>query len=285
MKNIEFKIKASDFLTAIKRVKHCMGDNETRRNLMGINLSVSEDKPDRLNIIAADSFRVARQSIAVTADESFNITIAHYTIKNRDIEKYLKQYEKIDKTITYVIEKSAKKTNTLHFKDDPDCLEIFLDNDEYPTDSINRLLNSSESKNNKITVIDINNFYRASEYLYYASEHTVLKLSLSEVKEASPGTKKRLNLETAIPSYFEEFRQVSFNISAKDGNSAEPIGLNIRFLKEALKVFKTLKACNLTLSYKDRESPCFLKTETNNTVLETGYTFIQLILPVKLKYI
>ena len=287
MKKIEFEVKAADLLTAIKRVKHCMGDNEARRNLMGINLYVSEDNLSQLYITAADSFRIARQSINITTDKPFNIILSHYTIKERLIEKHLKPYEKTDKQIKLKIEE-----NLLYLTDKPELFPVALKEEEYPIEGINRLLEGSQSKVNQIKVKDINSFYRASEYLYYSSadDRDVLKLSLSGIKKNEPTDQyttytKSLNLSTAFPRESTWFREVSFNIAAEDGKAKDHIGLNIRFLKEALKVCKQLKAEQVTLSYEHAEKPCLIIAYGNsNSLLETGVTFQQLILPVKLKY-
>jgi len=306
MINTEFRVKAADLLTAIKRVKHCMSDNESRRELMGINLFVSEDNLNRLNIMAADGYRIARQSIDVSDAEPFNITIDPYAIKDRTLEKYLKQYtaliitKKEDEYIHGRIEKNIlrlfnstetkilfRKEKEISFKADPHNLKIRLKDEEYPTNEIDRLLIGSESKENQITIKDINTFYRAAEYLYYASDalpYQSIKLALSDVIKHPYGDQKSVNISTAVPDNSDKFKQASFNIEAEDGNIKTHIGLNVMFLKEALKIFKTLKACNLTLSWEGKEQPCYMKTETNDTRLETGNTFIQLILAVKLKY-
>jgi len=283
MSNTEFKVKAADFMTAIKRVKHCMSGNEGRRNLMGVNLAVSENDLSRLNITAADSFRIARQSIEIATGDSFDIIIDYYTIKAGLIEKHLKQYEKTDKIIKCRIHENAY----LYFEDDPDCFNIELKEEEYPTDGVNRLLTNSESSANQIIINDVNSFYRAAEYIYYASEscsRAVIKLSLSKIRKDGYNDNKTVSLAMGLNLNNMYFKEALFNVTAEGSDTKTHIGLNVPFLKEALKVFKTLKAERLILSYKDNESPCFMMADVWNDRLEAGYTFQQLILPVKLKY-
>jgi len=286
MDNTEFKVNPAEFMTAIKRVKHCMSDNEARRNLMGVNLSVSETDLTRLNVLAADSFRIARQSIEITTDKPFNITVDHYPVKDRCIEKYLKQYLNSEIPLTGKIRPSEEQMYLIP-DNGSDCLAVKLKSEEYRTEIMGGLLKSSESSTNRIVIEDVNSFYRAAEYIYYASDscrQAVIKLNLSKTGKDGYNDYKTVSLEMGINADNVHFREASFNIVAEGSNTVTHIGLNVSFLKDALKVFKTLKAKRLTLSYEHSERPCFLMADVWDARLTAGHTFQQIILPVKLRY-
>jgi len=293
MEKILFRVKAADLLTAVKRVKHCIGENESRRELMGINLSVTEDKLNILRVMASDGFRVARQSIAVTTDQPFNITIDLHTVKDRLIEKYLKQYTgtiitDIEEEIIYcrITENTlslhnfsglrilARNKEGIYWKDDPHNLSVKLNDEKYSTDSINRLLENSKSLKNSITVQRVEALYRAVDFLYYASDidnryKNVLKLSVDTLLEGNDSI-------ILVTSPCFDLNKVQIGMTTGDNAFSEPIGLNCAFFSEALKIFKTEKAEYIRLSYEHAEKPCYLESDLDG--------FEQLVLPVRIRW-
>lgn len=237
-----FMINSMILKDIIGETKFAASDKETRPILTGINFKAHDHQ---LECIATDSYRLAKKSIAIDEDITFNITIPKLSLD--EISKIIEKDEIIE---LYVSDRKVL------FVFDNNVVQTRLIDGTYPDTS--RLIPSqfdyilSISKNDLINAID-----RVS--LLLSEQNNIIKLDMSED-------------EVLLSSYQQEIGSVEENLatSSYQGDHLS-ISFSSKYANDAIKAFSGEK---IRILFTGEMKPFIIKDQEKEDLL-------QLVLPVR----
>ena len=207
-----FKFDSNLLKTAIERTYFAIGENESRKNLMGLNLEIIGS--DQLRWMGADAFRISQiiTNTPSTLDLKGNIIIP---------KKSLPEIKKI-------IDFSAGEVD-ISF--DESVFQVFTSQVKFKTRLIEAEFPNLESLLSQVAPIQINlpkqdliNAVNILNTLTDTDHNAVMKLSLGSG-------------EVVVESQKLEYGEANDRIACDYRGEEMAIGLNIQFLLEALRAF------------------------------------------------
>ncbi|MBM6879282.1 DNA polymerase III subunit beta [[Clostridium] spiroforme] len=237
-----FLINSMILKDIISETKFAASDKETRPILTGINFKA---RNQQLECIATDSYRLAKKTISIDEDITFNITIPKLSLD--EISKIIEKDETIE---LYVSDRKVL------FVFDNNIVQTRLIDGTYPDTS--RLIPSqfdytlAISKNDLINAID-----RVS--LLLSEQNNIVKLDMSQN-------------EVMLSSYQQEIGSVEENLTS---STYEGDNLSISFSsKYANDAIKSFSGENITILFTGEMKPFIIKDQEKDDLL-------QLVLPVR----
>ncbi len=241
--NIEFKnldkelrLSASSFKTAIDRTFFAIGENESRRNLMGLNLEIVSQSLIRWT--GADAFRISQYvtQLEVPIQAEGNIIIPKKSLL--EIKKIL-DFSEEDIFISF-------DDNTFQIITPQIKFRTRLIEAEYP--SLDRLINNTGLHKLILPKQDITNAVRILSTLTEGDTNSVMKLTIQEGK-------------VLVESQKLEFGEGNDELYCDYSGEELSIGLNIRFLLDSLQAFESSSEESITINITDPETPCVLQCD------------------------
>ena len=239
---VNLQMKSSDIKMAIDQTSFATSEKETRPVLTGVNFKA---KDHVLECIATDSYRLAKRTLTIESDVSFNIIIPKKSLieLNRIIEKdeIIDMYVS-DRKVLFIFDSVLIQTRLIDGTY-PDTSRLIPEGFEYSmsVDSIN-LLNSID---------------RAS--LLSNEQTNIIKLSMN-------------NDSVILSSYSQEIGSVEENLS-KAFYKGEPLNISFsaKYLNDAIKSINTEK---VRILFTGEMKPFIIKDLEKEDI-------IQLVLPVR----
>ncbi len=239
---VNLQMKSSDIKMAIDQTSFATSEKETRPVLTGVNFKA---KDHVLECIATDSYRLAKRTLTIESDVSFNIIIPKKSLIeiNRIIEKdeIIDMYVS-DRKVLFIFDSVLIQTRLIDGTY-PDTSRLIPEGFEYSmsVDSIN-LLNSID---------------RAS--LLSNEQTNIIKLSMN-------------NDSVILSSYSQEIGSVEENLS-KAFYKGEPLNISFsaKYLNDAIKSINTEK---VRILFTGEMKPFIIKDLEKEDI-------IQLVLPVR----
>lgn len=226
----------------INQTKFATSDKETKPILTGINFRAKDNK---LECVATDSYRLAKKTIQLEKDVSFNITIPQKSLD--EIAKIIEKDEIID---LYISERKVL------FVFDQNIIQTRLIDGSYP--DVSRLIPSEFGYELAIdTSYLLNAIDRVS--LLSSEQNNIIKLDMS-------------NEEVILSSSMQEIGSVEENLSSSF-YKGEALGISFssKYVSDAIKSFSNTKVKILLTG----EMKPFIIKDIDNDEL------IQLVLPVR----
>ncbi len=239
---IQFFIKSTDLKSIIEQTSFATSEKETRPVLTGVNFKAIDSK---LECTATDSYRLARKTIIINSDISFNIIIP-----KKSLIEIARIIEKDDQLELFVSERKVL------IKIDNYIFQTRLIDGAYPDTS--RLIPDQFDKNLEIDTYSLlGSVDRAS--LLSSEQSNIIKLSLSED-------------QIVLSSFSQEIGSVE-EVLTNCTYEGEPlqISFSAKYLNDAIKSFNSQQ---VKLSFIGQMKPFVVCDVENKDIL-------QLILPVR----
>lgn len=232
----EFSLPPSILKKAIDRTYFAIGDNESRKNLMGLNLNIVSSNLIRWT--GADSFRISQYNTELEEDifAEGNIIIPKKSLP--DIKRILeysngKITASLDDSIFQIFSGSVKYKTRL--------IEA-----EFP--NLDRLVNAATKYSVNISKEELINAVRILSTVTEGDQKSVVKLTFQEE-------------QVILESQKLEFGEGNDVIACDYMGEPMSIGLNIRFLLDAIQVFDPAESENIVLNMSRPDTPFIVSCE------------------------
>ncbi len=227
------KIPGVFLKSAIDLTYIAIGENESRKSLMGLNLEIVNK--DKIHWTGADAYRICQfqSSLATPVEESGNIIIP---------KKSLVEIKRIidfsDNTLSVSFD-----DNTFQIVTDQIRFKTSLIEAEYP--NLNSLINTPVLNPVQIPKTEIINAVRILNTVTDSDSNSIMKITLQSGK---------MVLESQKMEFGEGNDEISCSYSGEQMN----IGLNIRFFLDALQIFENSADEMIYLGISGPEAPVTL---------------------------
>lgn len=247
-----FQLPGKLFGTAIDRTYFAIGDNESRKNLMGLNLAIKS--PTLINWTGADSFRISqfKTELDVPIESDGNIIIPKKSLQ--EIKRIIDFGEEVI-DISFDDNTFQISTRQVNFK-------TRLIEAEFP--NLDGLLNNAGPFQLVVAKAELMNAVRILHTITEGEPNSVLKLTVQS---------ERVLLE----SQKLEFGEGNDEIECEYSGEKMSIGLNIRFLMESLQSFDASDDERLVINILDQEAPFMVQCEE-------WQNFKTILMPVRIKW-
>lgn len=237
---IEFKelhksveIPGAFLKSAIDLTYVAIGENESRKSLMGLNLEIVNQ--DMIHWTGADAYRICQfqSSLTVPVEESGNIIIP---------KKSLVEIKRIidfsDDTLSVSFD-----DNTFQIITDSVKFKTSLIEAEYP--NLNSLINTPILNPLQVSKLEIINAVRILNTVTDSDSNSIMKISIQTGK---------MILESQKMEFGEGNDEISCDYTGEDMS----IGLNIRFFLDALQIFEASGDETIQMGISGPEAPITL---------------------------
>ena len=210
-----------------------IGENESRKSLMGLNLEIIGS--DKIHWTGADAYRICQyqSSLPTPIEEKANIIIP---------KKSLTEIKRIidfsDDNISMSFD-----DNTFQIMTDQVKFKTSLIEAEYP--NLNSLINTPVLNPITVSKTDIINAVRILNTVTDSDSNSIMKITIQSGK-------------MVLESQKMEFGEGNDEISCDYSGEEISIGLNIRFFLDALQIFESSDDESIHLSISGREAPVTL---------------------------
>ena len=253
-KDLEKKIEIPGAIlkSAIDLTYFAIGENESRKSLMGLNLEIIN--PDKIHWTGADAYRICQHQTKMTdqIEGSGNIIIP---------KKSLVEIKRIidfsDETLLISFNDNTFQISTNKIKFKTSLIEA-----EYP--NLNSLINTTISNPLQVPKEDIINAVRILNTITDSDANSIMKMTIQTGK---------MILESQKREFGEGNDEISCDYSGKEMS----IGLNIRFFLDALHIFEASNDETISINISDPGAPITLYCE------EWDY-FKTILMPVKIQW-
>lgn len=248
----EFKLPGKIFRTAIERTFFAIGENESRKNLMGLNLKIVTN-----NVIywtGADAFRISqyKTELETSIQAEGNIVIPKNSLA--EIKRIL---DFSDEEINISFNDSTFQVSSQHVYFKTRLIEA-----EYP--NLDRLLNTAGHHSLVLQKQELINAVKILSTVTDGDINSVMKLTVQDGK-------------MLVESQKLEFGEGNDEINCNYTGQAISIGLNIRFFLDCLQVFEASEEEMITINITDHEAPISLQcNEWQNLKI--------ILMPVRIKW-
>ena len=248
----QFKLPAQIFKNAIDRTIFCIGENESRKNLMGLNLQIIS--PTQIQWLGADGFRIAQfiTNLEVEIESQGNIIIPKNALV--DIKKILTLSEE-EITICFNENEIQILTEKMKFK-------TRLIEADFP--NLDTLLNSIGRIKVGISKDEIINAIRIIHTLTEGEPNSFVKFTFQDGK-------------LLISSQKLDFGEGNDEISCDYEEEEVNIGLNVRLLLEALQSFESSPDDMIYFNFSKTVTPVSL-------TCEEWENFLTILMPVQIEW-
>jgi DNA polymerase III subunit beta len=247
-----FQLPGKLFVTAIDRTYFAIGDNESRKNLMGLNLAIKS--PTLINWTGADSFRISQfmTELESPIESDGNIIIP---------KKSLQEIKRIIDFGEEIIDLSFDE-NTFQISTRQVNFKTRLIEAEFP--NLDGLLSNVGPYQLAVPKEELMNAVRILHTITEGEPNSVLKLTAQPEK-------------VLLESQKLEFGEGNDEIECDFSGEQMSIGLNIRFLMESLQSFESSDDDRLIINISDQEAPFMVQCE--------GWKdFKTILMPVRIKW-
>ena len=248
----KFQLPGKLFVTAIDRTYFAIGDNESRKNLMGLNLAIKS--PTLINWTGADSFRISQfmTELESPIESDGNIIIP---------KKSLQEIKRIIDFGEEIIDLSFDE-NTFQISTRQVNFKTRLIEAEFP--NLDGLLSNVGPYQLAVPKEELMNAVKILHTITEGEPNSVLKLTAQPEK-------------VLLESQKLEFGEGNDEIECDFSGEQMSIGLNIRFLMESLQSFESSDDDRLTINISDQEAPFMVQCE--------GWKdFKTILMPVRIKW-
>ena len=247
-----FSIKANQLKTTIDRVLFAIGENESRRNLMGFNLEVINSK--QISCKGADAFRISHNLVTFEEDISAQGSII---IPKKSLAEIKKIIEKVNDHVNIYFDENTfqLETETIKFK-------TRLIEADYP--NLTTILDTVGPNQIELPKQEFLRAVRILNTLTDDDSNAVMKLTLKPD-------------HVLIESQKLDMGEGQDVIYANYEGEELSIGLNIQFLIDAIQAFDSCPDKTVTLQITGAIQPLFL-------VSQAWPEFKTVLMPVKIKW-
>lgn len=238
--------------SAIDLTYFAIGENESRKSLMGLNLEMIS--PDRIHWTGADAYRICQYQSKMQnpIDGSGNIIIP---------KKSLVEIKRIidfsDETLAISFSENTFQITTKQIKFKTSLIEA-----EFP--NLNNLINSNISNPLQVIKEDIINAVRILNTINNSDANSVMKMTVLQGK-------------MILESQKREFGEGNDEIACEYSGKEMIVGLNIRFFLDALQIFEASADEMISINISDPAAPITLYCD------EWDY-FKTILMPVKIQW-
>ncbi|MBU2514450.1 DNA polymerase III subunit beta [bacterium] len=232
----EFSLSSGILKNAIDRTFFAIGENESRKNLMGLNLKI--ELPNLISWTGADSFRISQYNTEL--DESALVDSSIIVPKKSllDIKRVLDHSDEkvvisFDDNVFQVFSKTVKYKTRL--------IEA-----EYP--NLGRLVNGQSIYSVILPKFELLNAVKILSTITEGDSKSVMKLTFQE---------GRVTLE----SQKLEFGEGNDVIFCDYVGEEMAIGLNIKFFLDAIQAFDNTSDDNVVLNFTKPEAPFIIQCQ------------------------
>ncbi len=232
----EFTISSEILKTAIDRTLFAIGENESRKNLTGLNLQTVSS--DQIYWTGADSFRICQ--FITKLDQPINAE-GNVIIPKKSLPeiKRIMELSEGDVSISFndnifqiIIEKVKFKTRLIE--------------SEYP--NLDRLVNAPCTNSVNISKHELTKAVRILATITEGDHKSVMKISFLEGK---------IQLESQKLEFGEGNDEIFCDYDGKEMS----IGLNIRYFLDALNAFENSDDTEISLNITNPEAPFIIQCE------------------------
>ncbi len=247
-----FVLPSEELKLAIDRTLFAIGENESRKNLMGLNLEVIE--PKSIRWMGADAFRIAQ---AITDLES------EITAKGNIIipKKSLNEVKRILDYAQGPIQLSFDE-NTFQIEAGKIYFKTRLIEADYP--NLERILTAMGATEVEVPKGELTRAVRILNTLYDGDPNAVMKLTFMQD-------------QIIVESQKLENGEGVDRIYCPYAGEEISIGLNIQFVLEALQVFESASEETILFNFSGSVQPFFIRTHA-------WPQFKTVLMPVKIKW-
>ena len=228
-----FIINFKEWKEIVERCKSSIGDNESRKSLMGLNITHAGN--DKVVFTGADAYRIAEQKKTVNV---INLTGFNGILSGTTLKKTVKLFD--DDDITFSFDKDLEK---LTMSSDDRVLTVDLIAAEYP--NLSSLLCESGQP-----------VYIESPELYDAMD--MVQTIVSEGGKNMTGKITMIDNSFKIEVQKTEFSDGSVEIPM-EGINENVIGINIHFFSDLAALFKKTERISINIS--SDQSPILIQSE------------------------
>lgn len=247
-----FQIPASFFKTAIDRTYFAIGENESRKNLMGLNLKTNSE--DQISWCGADSFRISQY---ITNLEQPIGTSGNIIIPKKSLSEIKRILDFRDDLVDISFDSNTFQVFSQQIKFKTRLIEANFPNLDPLVSKVGPIL-LRVSRRELINAIRI--LYRVSD----EDPNSVLKITLDENK-------------LVVESQKMEFGEGQDEIPCDYTGQKMSIGLNIKFFLESLSAFDSASDDLLTINLSGELAPFALQCDEWDN-------FKTILMPVKIKW-
>jgi len=248
----EFELPSIALNKAIERTFFSIGENESRRNLMGLNLEIVSS--NTINWTGADAFRICRYKtdLETPIEAAGNIIIP---------KKSLLELKKIlDFTKESV--KASFSENTFQIETDQIKFKTQLIEAEYP--NLDRLIENEGSQKLSVSRKELLNAVKILNTVTDGDNNSIMKLTVMEGK-------------ILVESQKMEFGEGNDEIECDYAGEVMSIGLNIKFLLDALQVFEGSDDEDICFNFNNPELPVVI-------LCDEWKNFKTVLMPVRIRW-
>jgi DNA polymerase-3 subunit beta len=231
-----FTVPPAILKNAIDRTFFAIGENESRKNLMGLNLKIIS--PTQISWKGADSFRICQ--LNSTLEEPLNLE-GNIIIPKKSLPEIKRVLEFGEKSIDISFDDAIFQIFTNQVKYKTRLIEA-----EYP--NLERLVNTPSLHTVVLLKSNLLNAVRVLSTLTEGDQKSVMKLTFEE---------GRVSLE----SQKLDFGEGNDVISCDYAGEKMSIGLNIRFFLDAIQSFDTASDETILLCVTKPEAPFIIQCE------------------------
>jgi len=238
--------------SAIDLTYFAIGENESRKSLMGLNLEIVS--PNKIHWTSADAYRICQYQTEIekTIEGSGNIIIP---------KKSLVEIKRIidfsDETLSISFTENTFQITTQQIKFKTSLIEA-----EYP--NLNSLINTTILNPLQVKKEEIINAVRILNTINDSDTNSIMKISVQQGK-------------MILESQKREFGEGNDEIECDYSGEAMIVGLNIRFFLDALQIFEASGDDIIYINISDPSAPITLYCE------EWNY-FKTILMPVKIQW-
>ena len=253
-KDLEKKIEIPGAIlkSAIDLTYFAIGENESRKSLMGLNLEIIN--PDKIHWTGADAYRICQHQTKMTdqIEGSGNIIIPK---KSRVEIKRIIDFSDETLLISFNDNTFQISTNKIKFK-------TSLIEAEYP--NLNSLINTTISNPLQVPKEDIINAVRILNTITDSDANSIMKMTIQTGK-------------MILESQKREFGEGNDEIYCDYDDEEVNIGLNVRLLLEALQSFESSPDDVIYFNFSKNVTPVSLSCEE-------WENFLTLLMPVQIEW-
>ena len=232
----EFSIPQVILKNAIDRTFFAIGENESRKNLMGLNLQIVSQNSIRWT--GADSFRICQ----------FNTELEETIPLEGNIIIPKKSLQEIKRVLEF-------SENEVEVSFDDNIFQIFSNQVKYKTrlieaefPNLDRLVNTPSQHTVILSRSELHNSVKILNTITEGDQKSVMKLTFGDGK-------------VILESQKLEFGEGNDVIFCDYAGEEMSIGLNIRFFLEAIQVFEATENENIMLCITKPEAPFIVQSE------------------------
>ncbi|MBU3915700.1 DNA polymerase III subunit beta [bacterium] len=248
----EFELPSEFLKNAIDKTFFAIGENESRKNLMGLNLKFVS--PNKISWTGADAFRISQFNMEL--NDSIDIE-GNIIIPKKSLLEMKRIFEYSKEKIKVAFDDNTFQISTEHIKFKTKLIEA-----EYP--NLDRLVHNPVSNPIVISKHALTNAIKILNTITEGELKSIVKLTFQE---------GRILLESQKLEFGEGNDDIPCDYCEKEMS----IGLNIRFLLESLNVFDSSLNENITINITGPETPLIIECDEWDN-------FKTVLMPVKIQW-